>query len=160
MPTLKHTRGLTRAAGTLVLLASGAFSIIGCANGSPPPDVVTAPYDGPPLRVETAEGLTQVVASPNSPGWTILLDRVLEGHGFHSAFISVKRPNPTFAYPPTPVEQHLATSVPIGRPLKIYARLADWNNVSPIGDSYTLVVDTPTTPAAPTTPTPTTTPKP
>lgn len=126
-----------------------AAVIIGCSGRVPPPDISKDPYTGPPLSLEDWSGRQLLVARPPSPGYSVSVDRVMDGWGHQAAYVTVRSPNPAYGYPPTPVLQRVETNVPVATPLLVFARTEDFTGASPTKEAYSAVEIAPLVPAPP-----------
>lgn len=131
--------GVRVSAWGIGLAACAASMIIGCSGRSPPPSISSDAYTGPDLRLNNSDGRQLVVAHPPSPGYMVRVDRVMDGYGYRSAFLTIRTPNPAFTYPPTPVVQRVTTNVHSTTPLKVFARVEDFKGESPTGEAYSEV---------------------
>jgi hypothetical protein len=125
------------AAAAVLSLLGGTLP--GCSGRTPPPSISQSDYNGPPLSLEVGAGVHVIVAQSPSPGYIYKLDRIDEGHGYQGAFISVHLPNPAFSYATVIVEQRLATGVTRTQPIRVFARVVDFQGNSPTGDAYSPV---------------------
>ncbi|MBX3409978.1 MAG: hypothetical protein KF859_08845 [Phycisphaeraceae bacterium] len=151
MQPTKHTRGtrfsprfqprplLTGVLASLAWASFSACSLPGCSGRTPPPSISSNPYQGPPLSLEVGGGVHVIVAQSPSPGFVYKLDRIDEGHGYQGAFITIQQPNPAFSYASVIVEQRLATGVPRTQPVRVFARIVDFQGRSSTGDAYSPV---------------------
>jgi hypothetical protein len=105
----------------------------GCTQSVPPPEVLEKVYSGPAISVEPSAGNHVVVANMPSPGWSVKLDRVLEGYRFQGAYVTLQEPNPAFSYAQVMVTQRVATNIREGETLKVFVRFHDFNG-EPLGD--------------------------
>ncbi len=117
--------------GLVALVALG-----GCWGGGGIRDDLTT--DWPPMRMGEAEERRVVVVESPSPGWVIEFDRSDKISGGRRVLLTVRRPDPTFFFPQTTVEQNIITDVRIGTPVRVYRRLAEHNERKPEG-AYVLV---------------------
>lgn len=123
--------------GLAAMVGAGvALGSLGCASGSPPPEVVEARYDGPVISLEEAGGQWIALVRPDSPGWRINLDRRAEGYGFEGVYLSIQEPNPAFSYSLLSVEQRVALHVDARRPVKVFARVVGFDGESASGEAY------------------------
>ena len=120
-----------RSAAAVTLAALAASTLIGCQTSPSPPPTTTTPYAGPVLRMETAVGVHQVVASTPTGGWTISFDRSELNDGRHDIFVTLRRPNPLFSYSSEPLEQRAASDVEATIPADVYARICDADEPEP-----------------------------
>lgn len=99
---------------------------IGCwARQSVNPEV-RGRYHGPPLTLEVGPSTHEVIFTAPSPGWTISLDRSLDRFERRELFVTIRRPNPAYAYAQVVVEQRLATNAPSTTQTALYARVIDF----------------------------------
>ncbi len=134
-PRTPISRGVALTVGLLGGIGLMAATV-GCATGSPPPEVVEARYAGPAMSLEESGGQWIALVRPDSPGWRVTLDRRAEGYGFEGVYVTIQEPNPAFSYPLVPVEQRLALNVDARRPVKVFARLLSFDGESASGESY------------------------
>lgn len=80
-----------------------------------------------------------VVANPPHAGFRIRIDRVLDGWGHQSAYVTIREPDPAFTFTPAPVVQRIQTNVHTTTPLLVFARVEDFTGISPIGAAYSPV---------------------
>lgn len=129
--------------GRLALLAGaiGALSAaVGCGGGPEMPSITEGIYSGPVLSVDSSGRHHVVVMEAPTPGWAITLDRDLEVREYRQAFVTVMRPNPALVHPQVIVKQNLLTSVESRYPVRVYARLMDYQATATDGE-YKLAAD-------------------
>jgi hypothetical protein len=110
----------------LLAIALGAlapFLEIGCGDPKALPDLSSAPYAGPPVRLDASGDNYVVLLSSPTPGWVVTLDRVADQYRHKAVYLTIRRPNPTFYYPPAVVEQRIGTSVLSPEAVEVYARV-------------------------------------
>lgn len=117
------TQRARRLAAALATLST-VIAPIGCTSFHAPNPTVSGSYQGPPLSLTSSSDAHVVVFQAPSPGWTLSLDEVRDRLGGKNAFITLRQPDPKFAYAQVVVEQNLATSVPTDIPLALFARIA------------------------------------
>lgn len=79
----------------------------------------------PPIRVEIENDLHMLIMQAPNPGWTFAIDsdEVLKDSTRIS--ITIRRPDPAFAYPQMIVEKNLLTDIRSHRTLEVFARVLD-----------------------------------
>jgi hypothetical protein len=106
-----------------VLGALAAALPAGCRSGVPSPMPTTPHYVGPGVSIETVSDRHVVVVQSPTPGWSIGLDRVNEQVGYREVLVTLRRPNPAFAYSQMIVEQRLGTPVNSDQPVRVLVRV-------------------------------------
>lgn len=139
MERLAGRRGMGRlalAAGVIGALSAA----VGCGGGPEMPRVAEGIYAGPVLSVDSSGRHHVVVMEAPTPGWAITLDRDLEVREYRQAFVTVTRPNPALVHPQVIVKQNLLTSVESRYPVRVFARLLDYQSTATDGE-YKLAAD-------------------
>jgi len=129
-------------ASLAVLLAALTTAVIGCKGTPAAPDTSGIAYAGPPVTVQSVVGAHVVTVQSPTPGWNVMMDRVVEAHGRREVFVSLRRPNPGLVYAQVVVEQNLATFVPDSEAVRVFARLLPHDVPADSGEPYSLAVDT------------------
>lgn len=121
-----RTHATLAARVALLALLVGVSMQIGCwARQSINPHV-RGRYHGPPLALQPGSAMFDAVFAAPSPGWTISLDRSLERFEKRELFITIRKPNPEYAYSQVSVEQRLATTAPVSSNTTLFARMLDF----------------------------------
>lgn len=95
----------------------------GCAARPTVVDASARPYDGPPIRLEhSTRGHRAVIEAPTA-GWSLELDSVADAPGRTDVFVTIRRPDPGFAYSQAVVTQRLATGVRPAENVRLLARV-------------------------------------
>lgn len=134
-----------RWAGTLAVVVGvvGVMGVVGamtgCAYTVPPPEVVEQVYAGPNVEIEQAGSFHVLKFTAPTAGWSMRVDRVVEGYGFQGVYATVTKPNPAFSYAQQLVDQWVATSVRMSEPVKVYVRVMDFKGESVTGEAYSYV---------------------
>ncbi len=97
----------------------------GCSS-----DLQVAPeaYRGPALSQETLNKSYLVVAETPGAGWAIEIDATRKSADGTDVYLTLRRPNPVGAYAADPVEQRVLTRVSTERPLRLFARVANYGS--------------------------------
>ena len=122
---------MIRVRPALLAIAIGAlapFTEIGCGGQKALPDLTSAPYAGPQVRLDASGDTYVVILSPPSPGWVVTLDRVADQYKCKAIYLTIRRPNPTFYYPQAIVEQRIGTSVLSPAAAEVYARVLPFDS--------------------------------
>ena len=116
----------SRATGFLTALVLGAtLAQSGCWSDSSLPELSPEPYSGPALSLEAVGGNYLVVLNAPTPGYSMLIDRIEQERAYREIFVTVRKPNPQFAYAQMMVTQRAATGVDTKQGVKVYARFLD-----------------------------------
>ncbi|MFZ4574515.1 MAG: hypothetical protein ACOYN0_08970 [Phycisphaerales bacterium] len=102
---------------------AGPLSIIGCSSDPAAPVVAPDPYAGPAVSLDSSGEFHVVIVESPSPGYSVLVERIDERRGYDEAFVTIRTPNPRFAFPQVVVQQRALTSVRNDRPLRVNARV-------------------------------------
>ncbi|MFN9992794.1 MAG: hypothetical protein ACK54H_05555 [Phycisphaerales bacterium] len=116
----------SRATGFLTaLVLSATLAQSGCWSDSSLPELSPEPYSGPALSLEAVGGNYLVVLNAPTPGYSMLIDRSEQERAYREIFVTVRKPNPQFAYAQMMVTQRAATGVDTKQGVKVYARFLD-----------------------------------
>jgi hypothetical protein len=148
-------RARKRLPSSSIILAGGLLFLSAAPGGcgSEKLALSNVPYDGPPIRVDSAGPQHIVIVSTPSGGWAVQLDQTRQEFERTDVFITARRPNPALLQTQAALDHFVATTVPSQRAASIYLRVLDYKRDS--GDaSYHLaaLATPPATPIAPTTP--------
>ena len=133
---------LARAGAVLAIVVAGGVGVKGlqgCAYTVPPPEVVEQSYTGPNVEIEHAGSFHVLKFTAPTAGWSMRVDRVVEGYGFQGVYATVSKPNPAFSYAQQVVDQWVATSVRMSEPVKVFVRTVDFKGESVTGEAYSYV---------------------
>lgn len=114
----------------LSILAASVLAVvfIGCRSNPGPPTPGEGAYEGPPITIESAGVEHVLVAELPSPGFTFTLDQTDERYRERWVFATIRRPNPTIAYPQVVVTQRLASGVATDAAIRVFVRIVDYDD--------------------------------
>lgn len=116
----------SRAARFLTTLVLGVTAVqSGCWSDSSLPELSPEPYVGPALSLEVVDGNFLVMLRAPTPGYSMLIDRIEQERGYREIFVTVRKPNPQFAYAQMMVTQRSTTGVDTKQVVRVYARFLD-----------------------------------
>lgn len=121
-----------RGAARLFLIPLAAF--VGGCGGSSTPRITDGAYDGPPLSIDQSGRAAVVFMEAPTPAWGLTLDRTSQARDHWQAFVTVRRPNPAYMYAQVIVRQNLLTTVESRQPLRVYARVLEFDDKSTDGE--------------------------
>jgi hypothetical protein len=124
---------------------------IGCAARNSVPQTTSGTYAGPPLSLVHEDDATHILFSAPSPGWTVTLDQVVDAFKRRDAFVTIRLPNPEYAYAQVVVEQRVATTIPPDLTARLFVRFLKHDSKATFEDAYRLAhsLDPVTAPAKP-----------
>lgn len=97
----------------------------GCVGDTSLPELAPEPYSGPAIMLEAAADNHLIVMNAPTPGYVLLVDRIEQERGFREIFVTVRKPNPQFAYAQMMVTQRATTGVATKEPIRVYVRSLD-----------------------------------
>ena len=112
---------------------------IGCAARNSVPQTTSGSYVGPPLSLVHENDATHILFSAPSPGWTITLDEVVDAFKRRDAFVTIRLPNPEYAYAQVVVEQRVATTIPRDQTARLFVRFLKHDTKATMDDAYRFV---------------------
>ncbi len=127
----RNRRRLSATLAGLGLLTVQPF-FIGCSSDSALPVVASEAYRGPAISLDSGGNFHVIVVQSPSPGYSVLLERVEESRGYDEAFVTIRTPNPRFSFPQVIVEQRALTNVRSTRPLRVNARLMNFEELNTV----------------------------
>lgn len=138
--------------GALVALAPLALvALPACTHNAAEPQLTEERWRPPPeIRVDSAAADHRVVLVAPSGGWQLTMDQIRKRFGRFDVYVTLTRPDPTFAHTQAIVEQLAGTAVERTSPIRVYARTVDFkppiatrSDTSRRLGPYTLVGDFP-----------------
>ena len=127
---MKRRPLLPRVAAILLAILAPSVVFIGCAGRLPPPVATDATYSGPELSVDSSGPEHVVMIEAPSPGWVPSLDQVLDALDRRDIFVTLRRPDPRFLYAQQIVVQQVGTGVPSSVPVRVCARIVEFNDAT------------------------------
>ncbi len=107
-----------------VALAVAIGSVPGCYSRPGPPSPAEGRFNSFALTVDSTGPAYVIKAQVASPGYTLETDSVWDAYRRKHIFISVRKPDPRFAYPQGDVELNLLTTIDSREPMTVFARVA------------------------------------
>jgi len=110
------------AAAFLGACASGGGSGAGAPSR---PATSDQAYAGPAVAIDSATGPNHlIVLTAPTPGWSFSFDQVGPTDG--DIYVTVRPPDPSLLYAAMIVEQKLDSTVPSGKPARVYVRMLEF----------------------------------
>ena len=125
-------RSGARCAARLLLLPFAVF--LGGCGGSNLPSITEGNYEGPPLSIDQSGRAAVVFMEAPTPAWGLTLHRTSQARDHWQAFVTVRRPDPSYMYAQMIVRQNLLTTVESRQPLRVYARILDFADQATDGE--------------------------
>lgn len=123
---IRHGSSIWSRAAALALVPVAAGLVAGCRS-TPQPPIEPGAFQGPTIRLSTDARQHRVVLEAPSGGWQFRLDQVRKRFGGFDAFVTARRPDPTFNHTQAIVEQFAGTGVAPSSGVDVYARVIDFN---------------------------------
>lgn len=112
---------------------------IGCAARNSVPQTTSGEYVGPPLALIREDNTTHILFTAPSPGWSVALDQIVEAFKRRDAYVTIRLPNPEYAYAQVVVEQRVATTIPTDLAARLFVRFLKHDAIATYEDPYRLV---------------------
>jgi hypothetical protein len=112
---------------------------IGCSTRNSVPQTTSGAYVGPPLSLVQEEGATLILFAAPSPGWAVALDQVVEAFKRRDAFVTIRLPDPAYAYAQVVVEQRVVTTIPQDLTARLFVRFLKHDAPAGYDEPYRLV---------------------
>jgi len=108
-----------------MMLAAGCYSRPG------PPEPTEGKFQACPVAIGSSGSTHVVQATVGSPGYALELDSMWDAYRRKHVFVTVRKPDPRYAYPQVVVDLSLLTQVDTTDPITVFARLADHDETEP-----------------------------
>tara|TARA_R110002073_G_scaffold299270_2_gene466257 strand:+ start:65932 stop:66384 length:453 start_codon:yes stop_codon:yes gene_type:complete len=118
----------------LLVSALGAISPIGGCKMIKkhwnPIDMNAQLEHAPPIRAQILNNQHMLMMQAPNPGWAFTIDKDEQLKDQVRLYITIRRPDPAFAYPQVIVEKSLLTDIHDRHTMEVYARVLDANEKS------------------------------
>jgi hypothetical protein len=104
-----------------VLIAAPAF-VTGCSSRPGPPIPAEGAFDRWPITIDSSGQQHLLQTQVGSPGYTFEMDSTWDAYRARHVFVTIRRPDPRFAYPQVIVDLRLLTPVDSKTPIRVFAR--------------------------------------
>ncbi len=121
---------LLAAAGMLALTGAG-----GCYSRPGPPEPIAERFSACEISIESQGHEHVIVAKVPSPGYSLEVDSTWEAYRGKHVFVTLRRPDPRFAYAQVVSELRVLTQVEARQSIAVFARVAD-RDAKDVEDEY------------------------
>lgn len=121
----------SRRCAVVALLAMGCAMLGACSSRPGPPVPAEGAFGSAGISIDSSGREHVVIASVVSPGHSLELDSTWEAYRGRHVFVTIRRPDARFSYPPAPVDLRLLTQVSSRESITVFARTAGRDEKEP-----------------------------